>query len=114
MAKTQEELKQLKTEYESLTNKLKELTEDELKEVSGGAGNTPDVVFHCSYVCPLCGEKHTLDYKFGSTVFHQEVLNYNACSLTSKVYLTGGPYVSVVNTEGILYKVTYTTDSYTM
>ena len=34
--KTQEELQQLKNEYESLTTKLKELTEDELKEVSGG------------------------------------------------------------------------------
>ena len=36
MAKTQEELNQLKTEYETLTNKLQELTEDELKQVTGG------------------------------------------------------------------------------
>ena len=36
MAKTQEELKQLKTEYEKLTDKLKELTEDELRLVTGG------------------------------------------------------------------------------
>ncbi|MBQ0036895.1 MAG: bacteriocin [Firmicutes bacterium] len=36
MAKTQEELNQLKEEYETLTNKLKELTEDELKQVAGG------------------------------------------------------------------------------
>ena len=36
MAKTQDELNQLKTEYETLTNKLKELTEDELKIVIGG------------------------------------------------------------------------------
>lgn len=35
MAKTQEELKQLKQEYESLNNKLKELTEDEFKLVTG-------------------------------------------------------------------------------
>lgn len=34
--KTQEELNQLKTEYETLTTKLKELTDDELKEVTGG------------------------------------------------------------------------------
>ena len=33
MAKTQEELK---VEYETLNNKLKELTEDESKEVTGG------------------------------------------------------------------------------
>ena len=36
MAKTQEELNQLKNEYESLANKLQELTEDELKQVTGG------------------------------------------------------------------------------
>lgn len=36
MAKTQEELKQLKQEYESLSNKLKELSDDELKQVTGG------------------------------------------------------------------------------
>ena len=34
--KTQEELKQLKKEYEELTDKLKGLTEDELKLVTGG------------------------------------------------------------------------------
>ena len=38
MAKTQEELKELKEEYEKLSNKLKELTEDELKLVTGGVG----------------------------------------------------------------------------
>ena len=34
--KTKEELKELKEEYETLTTKLKELTEDELKMVTGG------------------------------------------------------------------------------
>ena len=34
--KTQEELRKIKKEYETLTTKLKELTEDELKEVTGG------------------------------------------------------------------------------
>ena len=34
--KTQEELKKIKKEYETLTTKLKELTEDELKMVTGG------------------------------------------------------------------------------
>lgn len=38
MAKTKEELDQLKQECESLTNKLKELTDDELKQVTGGVG----------------------------------------------------------------------------
>ena len=36
MPKTKEELNQLKNEYESLTSKLKELTEDELIQVTGG------------------------------------------------------------------------------
>ena len=34
--KTKEELELLKQEYESLNNKLKELSEDELKIVTGG------------------------------------------------------------------------------
>lgn len=37
MAKTQEELIQLKKEYENLNTKLKELSEDELKMVTGGS-----------------------------------------------------------------------------
>ena len=36
MAKTNEELNELKQEYESLATKLQELTEDELKQVAGG------------------------------------------------------------------------------
>lgn len=36
MAKNIEELNELKQEYEELNNKLKELTEDELKEVCAG------------------------------------------------------------------------------
>ena len=39
MAKTQEELNQLKNEYETLNNKLNELSEDELKLVTGGVNN---------------------------------------------------------------------------
>lgn len=36
MNKTKEELNKLKQEYETLTDKLKELNEDELKEVASG------------------------------------------------------------------------------
>ena len=43
MAKTQEELNTLKVEYETLNNKLKELSEDELGYVVGGdSGKTVD------------------------------------------------------------------------
>lgn len=38
MAKTKEELDELKKDYEELANKLKDLSEDELKEVCGGDG----------------------------------------------------------------------------
>ena len=34
--KTKEEINQLKTEYETLTTKFQELTEDELKFITGG------------------------------------------------------------------------------
>lgn len=36
MTKTKEKLQQLKQEYESLTNRLKQLSDDELKYVTGG------------------------------------------------------------------------------
>lgn len=42
--KTREELKELKEEYETLNKKLKELTEDELKQISGG------YVINCAYI----------------------------------------------------------------
>ena len=38
MSKTPEELNALKTEYKALTKKLKELTDDELMQVTGGNG----------------------------------------------------------------------------
>ena len=45
MAKTKEELNNLKIEYETLNSKLKELTEEELKLVTGGDGeDKPNVV----------------------------------------------------------------------
>ena len=43
MAKTKEELNTLKIEYETLTNKLKELTEDELNIVTGGSDINRDL-----------------------------------------------------------------------
>lgn len=43
MAKTKEELNQLKVEYETLNNKLKELSENELDYVSGGLAMGPSI-----------------------------------------------------------------------
>ena len=43
MLKTKEELNELKQEYDSLVNKLKELTEDELLQVTGGLQTDSDI-----------------------------------------------------------------------
>ena len=43
MTKTQEELNELKKEYETLNSKLKELSEDELKQVTGGSIQKSDI-----------------------------------------------------------------------
>ena len=112
MTKTQEELDELKNNCESLSAKLPELTEDELKEVTGGATKSSDIIFHSSYTCPFCGQKHTFDYYFES--LHLIVSSFNACSKTKNVYLTGSGLVSIVDTDNITYKISYTTDSYTM
>lgn len=114
MAKTQEELNELKAKCETLSAKLQELSEDELKEVTGGSTSGSDVIFHSSYICPLCGQKHTFDYRFWPTVFHQDITTYSACNQTKEIYLTGGPVLSVVDTNEILYKTSYSTDGYTM
>ena len=51
MGKTQEELNELRTEYETLNNKLQELTEDELSIVTGG--NNLFVPGHIGLACPI-------------------------------------------------------------
>lgn len=47
MAKSKEELDALKEEFGKLNEKLSQLSEEELNEVSGGAGALPR--------CPKCG-----------------------------------------------------------
>ena len=44
--KTQEELNTLKEEVETLNNKLSELSEEEMEQLSGGMGTK---------ICPFCG-----------------------------------------------------------
>ena len=53
MAKTQEELNTLKQEYETLNNKLRELSEDELGYVTGGLFVDDIVTFACDAECNL-------------------------------------------------------------
>ena len=53
MAKTKEELTKLKTEYETLTNKLKELSEDELGYVTGGNYVGVGTGYACDIDCNL-------------------------------------------------------------
>ena len=77
--KTKEELAQLKTEYDALNNKLNELSDDELKHVTGGksqgstmaesgtgAGDgTPKDAERCR---PLIGRDKTTDPKTGVVI----------------------------------------------
>ena len=60
MAKTKEELDQIKQECEALVSKLKELTDDELKLVTGGK-----LIDHQlqKYIPELCGEINTIQAK---------------------------------------------------
>ena len=48
--KTNEELKALKAEIETLNRKLRELTDEELKQVAGGT-NGYDEIWYCKYCC---------------------------------------------------------------
>ena len=64
MAKTQEELNQLKVEYETLNNKLKELSDDELKLVTGGSDNKE--VGYNQYPCSNFSERYSGDYICGN------------------------------------------------
>lgn len=69
MAKTQEELNQLKVECETLNNKLKELTDEELNIVTGGTGIKTHRCPYCNtslqnhggtFTCPKCGWEGTI------------------------------------------------------
>ena len=62
MTKTNEELQKLKAEYETLTTKLQELTEDEYKQVVGGTRGID---------CGTGSMVHTP--KFGATVIEEEI-----------------------------------------
>ena len=53
MAKTQEELNAIKEEVEAMNKKLAELTEEELKQVSGGLG--PSLGKKKKKYCVECG-----------------------------------------------------------
>ena len=53
MAKTQEELNLLKIEYETVTNKLNELSENELGYVTGGNPVHLITAFLCNIGCNL-------------------------------------------------------------
>ena len=46
MAKTQDELKELKLEFETLTSKLKELTDEEIMQVTGGSKPFNPILIH--------------------------------------------------------------------
>lgn len=83
MAKTKEELDVLKQQYRELTKKLKELSEEELKEVTGGSvvigmngfengGDRKDVFYEC-----VCGLYFTNEYLYKSHLASCKVYNGN-------------------------------------
>ena len=52
MPKTKQELYELKQEIESLKNKLKDLSEDELKEIAGGTVDAEEILGGKIWVVP--------------------------------------------------------------
>ena len=82
MAKTQEELNTLKAEYETLNNKLKELSDDELKTVVGGCvdmeyssvgtGRWYTTSIHPDHILKVL--KQSESQLNGGSVFHSGVL----------------------------------------
>ena len=78
MSKTQEELNQLKIEYETLNNKLKELSEDELNEVIGG-NETPEQGSTKYTKCPIYISVHHARCYLTSKV-QETIENQYSCS----------------------------------
>ena len=89
MTITQEELFQLKTEYEAMIMKLKGLTEEELKLVTGGSGKgeeaslilVPNEYYYCTTICPASTfilkyiGPEADQYKFLVICFDESILN---------------------------------------
>lgn len=66
MAKTQDELNQLKKEYEELNTKLKELSEEELKSILGGRDT--ETKGGCTVLdCPYSSAKECPHVNYGRT-----------------------------------------------
>ena len=81
MAKTQEELVQLKAECETLNHKLGELTEDELKIVIGGEVS---INANCPYACKINYYECNLPFK-GS-----KIECTTSCKMAAESRLTPG------------------------
>ena len=73
MAKTKKELNQLKQEYETVTAKLKELSEDELIHVTGGTNREKTIVVKVTIIdCgPYEGEVSIAPYLNGTLLSNQ-------------------------------------------
>lgn len=109
MAKTKSELDELKNEYEAVKSKLEELSDDELKEVSGG-GSSDNVVVVCSYQCPICGSTHTFNMEFHGIFIGFDVISFNACSKTReviKIKAVDYPTIQITSSDGQKYTVSY-------
>lgn len=77
MAKTKEELNILKTEYETLTSKLKELNEDELMQVTGGIATPNPIVIQAAQFLQLAPSIVKFNDLANKTVSVAEVMDNN-------------------------------------
>ena len=108
MAKTKNELEELKNEYTSLKSKLNELTDEELKTVSGGSYE--NIIVACSYQCPICGGTHKFNMEFYGIMRGFDIISYNACPKTKEVIkIKGGDYsaIRITSTDNVDYVVGY-------
>lgn len=108
MSKTNDELNELKNKYISLKSKLNELTDEELKTVSGGSYE--NIVVACSYQCPICGGTHRFNMEFHGITRGFDIISFNACPKTKEIVkLKGGDYpnIQITSIDDIKYVVTY-------
>ena len=85
MAKTQDEINTLKQEYENITTKLKELSEDELNMITGGGSDKVEtqnpVDDIASIICLLIGGKKC---PYCNRYFTKENIEYHKSCCSEK------------------------------
>ena len=105
---TKEELKNIKKEYETLESKFRELSDDELKSITGGT--TESIVVLCSYTCPICGNTHNFNMEWHGVVRGFDIISFIACSKTReiiKIKNTDFSCIEITDTSNNTYTTSY-------